>query len=161
MSKDLSDVKCFVVEVSVDYFSILIDDYSYHKIPITKEDTEVSIKNKIYEVVEQYLHTTNGDSFDEIDDVPIKVNTYIDLSTLYDELGKTIPIEDEEFPLDEIRSFYYPTFDQFINSIYEKEVNNNLDYYNQIIKQIATYKEIFPNGDTLTGKQIEDILNGN
>lgn len=163
MQKTISDLKCIVTEVELDYISILIDDYKYYQIPIFSFDDEDSIKVKIHNQLEEYLHTQDND-FKSINDIPIKVNTIIDTKNLDTEVTsiKVRSSKDALHNCDEIRENFQPSFSEFIDALYQKEINNNTKKYDMIMKNISLSYQLIPEdlGSLINENQIEELLNG-
>lgn len=163
MQKEISDLKCIVTEVDLDHISILIDDYKYYQIPIDIFDDEKSIKTKIYNQLEIYLNEKDND-FKLISDIPIKPNTIINTEKLYSEICSIKMNHDNEklHSCSEIREHFQPSFSEYIDALYQKEINNNTEKYDMIMKTMSLSYELLPEtlGNQITENKIEELLNG-
>lgn len=168
--------KCKVLEVTTEYICLLLDDQHFYRIDINKTDNVFDIHKRILMQTGNYIdpQVHLSKPFDSVSDIPIKTNSLIDLEHIQQEIlqnelselsgeADVIPnTEEQSISITDLRESAYPTFEQYIAAIYEKEIKNNLDPYKKIINMISDAHELFSDnlGKTLNTIEIEEILNG-
>lgn len=165
MKKEENKPLCKVIEVTTTYIALLVNNYDYIKISINKYDNEISIKRKILDELDQFIDPAQvNEPFESIDEIPFKSNTIIDIENLQNEMYKITSgyISEETYNCDDIRKDFYPSIQEFVDAIYQKEINNNSKKYDKILKKISLSYELVPEslGEKIDVKQFEDLLNG-
>lgn len=165
MKKEENKILCKVIEVTTTYIALLINNYDYIKIGINKYDNEISIKRKILDELDQFVDPAQiNEPFESINEIPFKSNTIIDIEDLQNEMYKITSdyISEETYNCDEIRRDFYPSIQEFVDAIYQKEINNNSKKYDEILKKVSLSYELVPEslGENIDIKQFEDLLNG-
>lgn len=158
-----------IVEITPEYLGVLMDGSVHFNIGLTNKDTELDIKKHILS------HASNDENtgiyivpFSKVEEIPKSirdsVNTIINLKDLKEEVS----IEEQkkavltEITCREAREEILPTIDEFFESLYEKEIKNNSDKYNQLLERIKIAFELFPTdlGTRIPVEHYEEIING-
>lgn len=169
-------LKCKILEVTTNSIFILVDESSFYKIDIKKDDDLFQIHKKILVSIGEYVSPDEflSKPYDKISDVPIKMGSVIDIQDLkqgilnseleakrLDQMEFT-PEDNIQISINELKSSAYPSYNEFVFAIYQKEVKNNPKPYENIMKIISDAHNIFSDdlGSDLGINQIEEILNG-
>lgn len=166
---DLKYKTASIVEITPSYIGVLMDDSVHYNIGLSSKDTDFTIRKNIL------FHATSDDNigfdvstFSRIEEIPEKIRNSLNLKINLKELKEELDLEEEKnnrlkkINCNNARKEILPTYDELIESLYEKDINKNSTKYNEVLTRIGIAYSLFPMelGEYISVEQYEEIING-
>lgn len=166
---DLKYKTASIVEITPSYIGVLMDNCVHYNIGLANKDTEFDIKkNILHHAINNDTFGTPVSPFSRIDEIPEEIRNSINSTIHLDELKEEILIKEEkekslkQIKCSDAREEILPSYNELIESLYEKDVKKDSTKYDEILKRIEIAYSLFPLdlGEFISVEMYEEIING-